>query len=685
MKFKKIGTRMLTILLSVSIISMIALTMVSYLNSREIIQSQIQKNMDSELKVQVNNIQLQMQKVSTMASLIAQNVESTYMTTSLLQYEDMLGSSIYNSDLVLGSGVWFEPYAYDKTQEYVGPYVYKEDKKAVVTYDYSNKEYNYFGYDWYKNAMGGAKEPVFSELYYDETLDATMTSCTVAMYDANEKFIGVVTVDTEITAIQDMINQVRVGKSGRALLMSKDGAYITNEDADKVLKEKISENENKSLSSLGKEILKKESGRGYFSKNNEKYDAFFTTVDGLGWKIMIQIPKAEVDKPLNSLLVKLIIIGLVTILLSIIAIVSQIRYLTKNIKKVKDFALCLAEGDFSISQLDIKSKDELGQMGSALNKMLVENKSVIGTIATDSEKVYRVSEELDVTTVNLVSNFEKIEEKIVEINEDMMSSSAATEELNASVEEVNASVNFLANETTKSYEMAKDIKARATEVKSKSEASYLEAIQLADNNEQKLNQSIEDAKIVESIGVMAEMISQIAEQVNLLSLNASIEAARAGEQGRGFAVVANEIGSLASQTTSTVSDIKQTTTKVQTAFDNLMSNSMMLLSFIKETVTPDYKMFVEIAKRYGQDANDIEKTVTTIANMTNNIEKVINEVGDAIQNIAEVSQNTASSSGVIITNMDSVAELIGNISEMVGNEKQISSDLDSVVKNFKLS
>jgi methyl-accepting chemotaxis protein len=675
---------MLSILLSVSMLFMVLLSMVSYMSSKEIIQNQIQRNMDAELKAQINIIQLKMQKISTMAIQIAKNVETTYTSTSLSQYEEVLGKLIYDSELALGSGIWFEPYVYDKKEIFVGPYIYKDGDKPVTTYEYSNNEYNYFSYGWYNNAKASKGEAIFSILYYDETLNTTMTSCSVPMFDKDNKFIGVVTVDTEISAITDLINQLRVGEEGRALLFTEAGLYITHDDSTKVMKENITESTNQSLALLGMEILENESGSRQFEVDGKKYDGYYSTVGELGWKILIQIPKSEVDEPLNLLLTKLGGISVIAILFVALAIIVQVRYLTKHIKKVKNFALSISEGDFSIPELEIKTHDELGQMGIALNKMLLSNKKIIKTIATDSDNINSVSNELDETTIVLATNYGTMEGAIKGINESMMSSSAATEEVNASVEEVNAAIIYLSQEAGKSHELARDIKVRASDVEKKSEASYEEAIKLAVENETNLNQSIEDAKIVDSIVVMADGISNIAKQVNLLSLNASIEAARAGEHGKGFAVVANEIGRLAAQTTSTVDGIQKTVTKVQGAIGNLMENSKQLLLFVKENVTPDYKTFVEVANQYGQDADDIEETVNQIVDMTQNIERIIAEVGDAILNISEGTQNTALNTGTLISNMDTVSGLVDKITRMVSNEKEIADQLEDVVKKFKL-
>ncbi|HWT76182.1 MAG TPA: methyl-accepting chemotaxis protein [Mobilitalea sp.] len=682
--FRKISTKMLTILLSVSILTMFILSFVSYLNSKSIIQDQIKLNMNSELSNEVNMIEAQKKEISMLASQIAKNVQATYKNTPLDQYEEVLGKVIFDSDLAYGSGIWFEPYVYDANQEYVGPYVYKDNGKSVTTYDYSNAEYDYPKQDWYTNATKGSKDPVFSDLYYDQASKVTMTTCTAPMYDRDGTLIGVVTVDIDISSITNMINNIKIGDEGKALLLTNTGVYVTNEDQSKVMQAKITDGDNKSLVALGNKILKSKNGTGNFTLNHKKYLAYYDTVSGFNWKILIQIPKAEVDGPVNSLLLKLLGIGFIMILISVAAIITQVKYLTGNIKKVHKFAANLAEGNYTISELDIKSKDELGQMGQALNQMLNANKAIITTIVSDSKEISEVSNQLDDSTNKLATNYETVEDAIKAINENMMSTSAATEEVNASVEEVTASIIFLAQETSKSHELASSIKERASVVGKKSEEAYQKATTLAIEKENNLNQSIEEAKIVKSIGIMADDISKIAKQVTLLALNASIEAARAGEQGRGFAVVASEIGILASRTTSSVSEIQATVTKVQEAIDNLMEQSKQLLHFIKNTVTPDYQKFVEVAVQYGDDANSVDETITKITNMTHNMEHVVTEVGDAIQNITEVTQNTTTNTNTIITNMDVVSELIDLITKMVANEREISVNLDQIVSEFKL-
>ena len=183
---------------------------------------------------------------------------------------------------------------------------------------------------------------------------------------------------------------------------------------------------------------------------------------------------------------------------------------------------------------------------------------------------------------------------------------------------------------------------------------------------------------------MAEAISDIASQINLLSLNASIEAARAGEHGKGFAVVANEIGSLAGQTADTVAHIKDLVEKVQSAVNNLSKDSSEILNFIGTKVTPDYNEFVNTAKQYGKDAESMGEIVEYLNKMTQEIERTTGQVSQAIQLIAESSSHAADESSNIINNVEEVSEHAKNVDRTAKEQKAVSEELNGMIHKFKL-
>lgn len=680
---KKIGTRMLCTILPVIIIAMAFSTWMSATSSEKLISKEIEDQMQAVLQAELGGIQNTLNQVTTSTENLAGMMAHSYQITPLTQIEKILSGVVLSNEAVLGSGIWFESKVYDPTQEYVGPYAHRDGDKTVITYDYSNAEYNYFSYDWYKDAAASDGKAIFTDPYYDETMDVTMSSCASPIL-LDGKVLGVVTIDMGLTSIQDLANKIDPGKKGIAYLVKADGTYLNNKTASKVMKKKISEESNATFAKAGKTILASKTGTTSYKEGGETYNLYYQTLDKLGWKLIIQIPQSELYKPISTLMTRLMTIALIAIILAVLVVLWQIRYVSSGIKRVNRFAMGLAQGDFTIAKLQVKGKDEISQMSSAMDDMFLNNKEMIRKIAEHSKGIYDSSAGLNESSLELQDKITHIEKVIIKVNEDMMSTSASTEEVSASVENVNNSVSVLTEETVNSAKIADAIKKRATDIEQSSKESYQTANSLTATYQNKLEESMENAKVVNAVAELAEVIAEIATQINLLSLNASIEAARAGEAGRGFAVVAGEIGKLASETSHAVNEIKNTTGEIQEAFSNLMGNSKELLEFVTGTVTPDYTTFVEVAKQYGRDADEIERFSREIAEKADNISTIIDEVTEAVSTIAESSQNTAENTQEIMDAIEGVSGVVRKVTAMAQENDTIASDLSEEVSRFKL-
>ena len=212
---------------------------------------------------------------------------------------------------------------------------------------------------------------------------------------------------------------------------------------------------------------------------------------------------------------------------------------------------------------------------------------------------------------------------------------------------------------------------------------------LADNDfkdlkGEELKEANERAQIVSEIGDMANSIADIADQINLLSLNASIEAARAGEHGRGFAVVASEINKLATDTGDAVEKIKVTIEGVQAAFQSMSGGANQLLGFVQETVAPDYDNFVNIGVQYGHDATAFKELADSIGGLVETITESMEQVNAAVANIAESAQDTAANSADITETVDEVSIMVTDVEGMATEQKDVAADLSNIVSKFKL-
>ncbi len=684
MKFKKIGTKMLVVILPVVILAMLLLTAVIGFSSRDIINDQIDSRMQEELSAQSGVMGEDLHTVSSMAQSISRVVATTYQTTSMDTYEKMLGELIQDNDMVSGSGLWFEPYAYQADAEYMGPYVYKDGDQLATTYDYSNAEYNYFAQEYYELAKAST-EPVFTDPYYDETSDSIMSTCAMPIL-VNDQFIGCVTVDIQLDAITTLVDNIKVGDAGRGMLLTAEGVYIGGAAGNKIQNSVVitEDKDAPALAKAAEKILAGDSGETSYKGSDGQINLYYSRVDATGWILIITMPNSELTQPIMQLLAKLFGICIVALIVVALVIIFSVNSISKGLNRVKAFAGSLAEGDFTVDPIQVKTQDELGVMGGSLNAMYDSNKDVISNIAEHATDIDEASTKLRSATTELSENFAEIKKNIEEVNNAMMTTSAATEEVNASTEEVLSNVNLLTEETQNSTAMAQEIRGRAKEVGETSRKSFESASTLAKQFEERLAESIENAKVVSSIEEMANVISEIAEQINLLSLNASIEAARAGEAGKGFAVVASEIGSLATSTAEAVGQIQNTISQVQNAFDSLTKDAQNMLGFVVNDVTPDYSNFVEVAKQYGEDAASIERTAENISNMSDNIKQIMQEVTAAVQSIAEATQDTTEVSGNMTEKVVVVADHVDNVSEMAEKEDVIARELTGVVSRFKL-
>lgn len=681
MKFKKIGTRMLTFILPVVLAALLVMTYVSGSTGKRIINEQIAQRMQSELGKQLNGIDISIKGVTTMSTALADVIGATYRYESLYTYEALLKDLIKGEDFILGSGLWFEPKVFRADSEYVGPYVYKDGNDMKVTMDYSNAEYDYFSQEYYARAKEEGKL-IITDPYYDPTTGIIMASCSCPVYE-KEKFIGCVTVDISLESIDQIIKGIELGNTGHAMLLDTKGTYLSHTNQDKVANgEKIADDPD--MGGAAEVIFANDTGNMTIEMGGEQTNLYYATLPSTGWKLVISISQSELYEDVNALITELIILCIVVVIIAAAVILQQVLSISRSLKRVRVFSGALSEGDFTVDMLKVKTKDELGQMGNALNKMYGNNKELIAEIVKDAKAMEEASATLFRSSGELSEKFGSIAKYMDGVNSDMMSASAATEEVNASTQEVNASVSMLTEQTENSREMTVEIKRRAEKIGVAARNSFENATALTKKYETSLTKSMEEATVVENIGQLAEVISEIADQINLLSLNASIEAARAGEAGRGFAVVASEIGKLAQETAEAVDQIGTTIVAVREAVNSLSGDSAAILQFVQETVTPDYDSFIHVAEQYNNDALSVEALIASVAERADMISATMGEVSCAVQSITESTQNTAESSSKILEYVDEVAAVVNDVTDMSKQSSDIAQNLDMTAGRFKI-
>ncbi len=677
--------QMLIKLLPTVIIAMVALTIVSAINSKNTINEEIQNTMNSELQSNSNQINADLDLVRNQAINLAREVSIYYKNTPMDVFKNSFSDAINSSEIINGAGIWFEPNAYNASEKYMGPYWYKDGGNVVETWEYSNADYDYFNQEYYTNAAKmkeGTAE--ITDPYYDESSGTVMATCSAPIY-SDGKYLGCVTCDIQLDTMVDIVSAIKVGDSGSAMLITSDGTYIYTDDSKKVENgANIKEDDNTSLATAGGTVLSNESGLAEYKDNSGTNNIYYSTIPGVNWRLMINMPQSEINAPVQRLTIILVIVALIALVVCTVVIILIANSLSKTLNRVKAFAGDLARGDFTVEKIKAKGSDELGLMSGSLNEMYENNRDVISRISSGSSNVNDSSLKMNEVASELSTKFGHIHDNMGKVNEAMMSTGAATEEVSASVNEVNESVQHLADETSKTAEEVQEILKRAEEVEQSSRKAYDHAIAIVEKYNDELKEANERAKIVNEIGDLVDSIADIADQINLLSLNASIEAARAGEHGRGFAVVASEVNNLATETGNSVERIKVTIDGVQSAFSSMSNGANQLLTFVQETVAPDYDNFVNIGVQYGQDATAFKELADSIGELVETITDSMEQVNYAVADIAESAQDTSANSADITETVDEVSVMVDDVEGMATEQKDVASDLSNIVSRFKL-
>ena len=529
---------------------------------------------------------------------------------------------------------------------------------------------------WYQEGMTRVNMAVGSA---HQNPDGTNVVSASGLLNDGSDTVRVIAADMTLDRISVIVNSFIEMHDAEAFLVDKDSSVIlASRDSDLISKTLGADGQ----SAFYKDVEKKVSGKSYDFCTLDGNMTVFKEVNGTNWLLVSYVPTNVVLADLVGLRNLMIIFSIISILVLCVLIERVTHVVIRPVKEMTRVITSMASGDFTVS-MKVKGNDEIAVMGRSVEHFIASMKEMIRQMGHVSDRL-----EKQAGSSKNVSG---------EMNSAANIQSQSMTELNATVDQLSVSVNEIAQNATQLAGVVADTKEDSDKVEDKMRTTVevsekgkadMESVGNALHNIEISIHNLEEA--VDKVGTASgeivdiiKLIGDIAEETNLLSLNASIEAARAGEAGRGFAVVASQIGVLAKNSADSVAHITSLINEINGLVDDAVKQAGSSASDIESSAD-----LIHIAvDTFDQIFQNIQETSHLIESV---VEK-INQVDQVATNVAAISEEQAASSDEILATSESMlqqAKSISKNSEQVeaeaGNLAESADQLADQVKQFQI-
>ncbi|MBY6037263.1 methyl-accepting chemotaxis protein [Fictibacillus nanhaiensis] len=485
------------------------------------------------------------------------------------------------------------------------------DSKDVIMYPIPSEPVDDFTLtSWYQQAVKNPDQVYWLDPFIDTATDRPVVKA-VKGIEYNGKTVGVAAIDIAVNDILTLMQNVKIGSTGYALLIDNSGNYMVHPDAKKSGKSAAKESFYKDM--------KESQGVLTTELNNEKRIISYFKNEKTGWKLAGTVAVSEFEKKASVILLPIGIALLITLAVAAVISLFVSRRVTQPVKELKEAMNEMKNGNLQVD-VSINREDEIGELADSFTEMSGQMRVLIGemaqitdhvtdasqTVVSSAEENSASAHEVSITMQQIAAGSSHqaelmdgnakaanvLADRIIQVQEQGEAIEKTTQQMNdASVTGV-AKVNFLKEKSMLTTEMTKDM---ITSIKKLDETSG-------------------------SVQEIVHTISEIANQTNLLALNAAIEAARAGESGRGFAVVADEVRKLAEQTEGSLKEISGLIGEMQS---------------VTQTTVGQVQEAAALILSQGEAVEETEHTFTAISNAVQGNSVKLKEVIASVQEMAQ--------------------------------------------------
>ena len=377
-----------------------------------------------------------------------------------------------------------------------------------------------------------------------------------------------------------------------------------------------------------------------------------------------------------------IAISIIALLFVVFAVVTMvIKPLLRTQKEINGIIVNIdnKKGDLTQRVTPINNA-EVDAVGKGINVFMTKLQAIFKAVVTNSARMERVVDDVRQSVQTSNSSVSDLSALTEELSATMQDISENASVINTNTDNVAKEVELIAEKTDELTGYTKDMKAHAQSMESVARTNMESTDRKVSEILEVLQKAIEDSNSVKQVNSLTNDILNIASQTNLLALNASIEAARAGEAGRGFAVVASEISQLAAASQEAANNIQRINAVVTNSVTNLSDNANGLVSYINDSILPEFDRFVESGVEYNDKASFIEGTMTDFKEKTDSLKQSMLEISSSINTISHAINegvngvvSAADSTQLIVEDMDNISHKMDENYEIADSLKKETS------------